>query len=262
VAGGCARQGEVNNLFDLTGRVALVTGARRGLGQAIAEALAGAGADIVGLGPHAMSETAQRVARWKRQFSEVRCDLATTSDFAAVSEQAVVKFGRIDILINNAGIIKRNDLLSMSEPEWDGVIALNLRGIFFLSQALARHMVERRCEGRIINIASILSFQGGVRVASYAASKHGIVGLTRAMANELAPHRITVNAIAPGYMETDNTEALRLDQQRSAQILDRIPIGRWGKPDDLATAAIFLASPGSAYVTGTVIPVDGGWLAR
>jgi len=252
----------VKSLFDLSGRVALVTGARRGLGQAIAEALAGAGADIVGLGPHDMSETAQRIARRQRKFSEIRCDLADAPEFNAVSKEAASKFGRIDILINNAGIIKRNDLLSMSEDEWDAVITLNLRSIFFLSQALARHMIERRCDGRIINIASVLSFQGGLRVASYAAAKHGIVGLTRAMANELAPHRITVNAIAPGYMETDNTEALRLDKQRSAQILDRIPMARWGKPDDLATAALFLAAPGSAYVTGATIPVDGGWLAR
>jgi 2-dehydro-3-deoxy-D-gluconate 5-dehydrogenase len=252
----------VKSLFDLTGRVALVTGARRGLGQAIAEALASAGADIVGLGPHEMSETAQRIARHKRKFSEILCDLADTPEFDAVSKQATSKFGQIDILINNAGIIKRNDLLSMSEVEWDAVITLNLRSIFFLSQALARHMIERHCDGRIINIASVLSFQGGLRVASYAAAKHGVVGLTRAMANELAPHRITVNAIAPGYMETDNTEALRLDKQRSAQILGRIPLARWGKPDDLATAALFLAAPGSAYVTGATIPVDGGWLAR
>lgn len=252
----------MKSLFDLTGRVALVTGARRGLGQAIAEALAGAGADIVGLGPHEMSETGRCITRKERRFSEIRCDLADTADFAAVSKEAISKFGRIDILINNAGIIRRNDLLSMSEDEWDAVITLNLRSIFFLSQALARHMIERRCDGRIINIASVLSFQGGLRVASYAAAKHGIVGVTRAMANELAPHRITVNAIAPGYMETDNTQALRLDTQRSAQILDRIPMARWGKPDDLATAALFLAAPGSAYVTGATIPVDGGWLAR
>lgn len=252
----------MNDPFDLTGRVALVTGARRGLGQAIAEALAGAGADIIGLGPHDMSQTAQRIAGQKRKFFEIRCDLAATADFPAISREAIAKLGRIDILINNAGIIRRNELLSMTQAEWDGVIALNLRSVFFLSQAIARQMIERRCDGRIINIASVLSFQGGVRVASYTASKHGVLGLTRAMANELAPHRITVNAIAPGYMETDNTEALRLDEQRSAQILDRIPMRRWGKPDDLAATAVFLAAPGSAYITGAVIPVDGGWLSR
>jgi 2-deoxy-D-gluconate 3-dehydrogenase len=257
-----ARQGAVTGLFDLTGRVALVTGARRGLGQAIAEALAGAGADIVGLGPHAMAETAGRVASQGRRFSELRCDLAHAADFAGLVADAVGRFGRIDILVNNAGIIRRNDVLTMTEAEWDDVLALNLRSVFFMSRAVSVHMVERHCEGRIINLASVLSFQGGVRVASYAASKHAIAGLTRAMANELAVHRITVNAIAPGYIETDNTAPLRSDKERSAQILARIPMGRWGDPRDLASASVFLASPSSGYVTGAVIPVDGGWLAR
>jgi 2-deoxy-D-gluconate 3-dehydrogenase len=250
------------NFFDLAGRVALVTGARRGLGQAMAEALASAGADIVGLGPHEMSSTAQRIAALGRKFSEIRCDLGYGVKLAAVADDAIGRFGRIDILINNAGIIRRSNALDMSEADWDDVVALNLRNVFFLSQFIARHMVSRGSRGRIINIASLLSFQGGVRVASYAASKHGVAGVTRAMANDLAPHGITVNAIAPGYMETDNTEALRLDEDRSREILARIPMGRWGKPGDLATAVLFLAAPASDYVTGTIIPVDGGWLAR
>jgi 2-deoxy-D-gluconate 3-dehydrogenase len=250
------------NYFDLAGRVALVTGARRGLGRAIAEALASAGADIVGLGPHEMSATAERIRALGRKFSELPCDLGHSSDLTAVAEAAIARFGHIDILVNNAGIIRRGDVLDMSAADWDEVIALNLRNVFFLSQLMARHMVSRRCPGRIINIASMLSFQGGVRVASYAASKHGLAGLTRAMANDLAPHGITVNAIAPGYMETDNTEALRSDDERSRQLLARIPLGRWGKPQDLATAVLFLAAPASSYVTGAIVPVDGGWLAR
>jgi 2-deoxy-D-gluconate 3-dehydrogenase len=250
------------NYFDLAGLVALVTGARRGLGQAIAEALASAGADIVGLGPHEMSATAERIRALGREFSELPCDLGHDTDLAAVADAAIARFGHIDILVNNAGIIRRSDVLDMSAADWDDVIALNLRNVFFLSQQMARHMVSRRCPGRIINIASMLSFQGGVRVASYTASKHGLAGLTRAMANDLAPHGITVNAIAPGYMETDNTEALRSDDERSRQILARIPLGRWGKPQDLATAVLFLAAPASSYVTGAIVPVDGGWLAR
>ncbi|MGH6875587.1 MAG: 2-dehydro-3-deoxy-D-gluconate 5-dehydrogenase KduD [Aestuariivirgaceae bacterium] len=249
-------------LFDLAGRVALVTGARRGLGQGLAEALASAGADIVGLGPHEMSSTGQRIAAHGRKFSELRCDLGQGVELAPVVDDAIGRFGRIDILINSAGMIRRSNALDLSETDWDDVVALNLRSVFFLSQLVARHMVSCRCRGRIINIASLLSFQGGIRVASYAASKHGIAGITRAMANDLAPHGITVNAIAPGYMETHNTEALRRDAERSREILARIPMGRWGKPGDLATAVLFLAAPASDYVTGAIIPVDGGWLAR
>jgi 2-dehydro-3-deoxy-D-gluconate 5-dehydrogenase len=245
-------------LFDLAGKVALVTGSRTGLGKAMAVALADAGADIIGLGSSAMPETRKRIEATGRNFKEIICDLSFGSNFDTIVAHA----GRIDILVNNAGIIRRADLLDMAEAEWDEVLTVNLRSAFILSQAVARQMVASACKGRIINIGSILSLQGGIRVAAYTVSKHGIAGLTQAMANELAPHGITVNAIAPGYMETDNTEALRADAQRSQQILARIPVGRWGVPDDLATAVLFLTSPASAYVTGAVIPVDGGWLAR
>jgi 2-deoxy-D-gluconate 3-dehydrogenase len=248
--------------FDLSGKTALVTGARSGLGQAMAEALAAAGADVVGLGSSAMPETEHRIKAVGRRFQALTVDLAGEPDFENVVERAASAFGSIDILINNAGIIRRSDFLRSSDADWDAVMAVNLRSSFGLSRAVANHMVAAGRPGRIINIASLLSFQGGIRVAAYTASKHAIAGLTRAIANELAPHGITVNAIAPGYMATANTEALRDDPVRSREILSRIPMGRWGVPQDLATAVLFLASPASGYVTGTVIPVDGGWLAR
>jgi 2-deoxy-D-gluconate 3-dehydrogenase len=249
-------------LFDLTGRRALVTGARTGLGRAVAEALAGAGADIIGLGSQPMPETAASIREIGVGFHEVVRDLADTSGLDALVGRIEEEAGAIDILVNNAGIIRRADLLDFSEEDWDAVMDINLKSLFFLSQAFARRWSVRQSQGRIVNIASLLAFQGGIRVPSYTASKHGVVGLTKLMANELAPRGITVNAIAPGYMETDNTFALRADPGRSRQILDRIPAGRWGQPDDIATAVLFLASPASSYVTGTVIPVDGGWLAR
>ena len=183
-------------------------------------------------------------------------------DAKGIVGSTVSELGGIDILVNNAGIIRRADLLDYSEQDWDDVIYVNLKSAFLLSQAVARHMVETKRAGRIINVASMLSFQGGIRVPAYTASKHGIAGLTKAMANELAPHGITVNAIAPGYMETDNTEALRNDPDRNAQISARIPMGRWGTPDDLATSILFLAAAGSSYITGITVPVDGGWLVR
>ncbi|MBW8725978.1 MAG: 2-dehydro-3-deoxy-D-gluconate 5-dehydrogenase KduD [Inquilinus limosus] len=250
------------SLFDLSGKTALVTGARTGLGQGIALALAEAGADIAGLGSRAMPDTAAAVAGAGRRFVEVVRDLEDSSGLDAVVADIVGQLGRIDILVNNAGIIRRADLLEFSEADWDAVMSVNLKSAFFLTQAVARHMVAQGIAGRIIHVASLLSFQGGIRVSSYTASKHGLAGLTRGMANELAPKGITVNAIAPGYMETDNTEALRADPVRTRQILDRIPAGRWGLPQDLATAALFFASPHSGYVTGTVLPVDGGWMAR
>ena len=250
------------SLFDLSGQVALVTGARTGLGRGIALALAEAGADIAGLGSRQMPETAAAIEGTGRRFVEVVRDLEDSSGLDAVVADIVARLGRIDILVNNAGIIRRADLLEFSEADWDAVMAVNLKSAFFLSQAVARHMVGQGIRGRIIHIASVLSFQGGIRVPSYTAAKHGIAGLTRALANELAPKGITVNAIAPGYMETDNTEALRADPVRTRQILDRIPAGRWGVPQDLATATLFLASPHSGYVTGALLPVDGGWLAR
>lgn len=249
-------------LFDLSGKVALVTGARVGLGQAMAVALAGAGADIAGLGSSAMPGTRASVEALGQRFEDVIFDLSAGSGFDEVVNETVARIGGIDILVNNAGIIRRSDFIAASGTDWDEVLTVNLRSVFLLSQAVTRHMVAGACKGRIVNIASLLSFQGGIRVAAYTASKHGIAGLTQAMSNELAPRGITVNAIAPGYMVTANTEALRADPERSRQILDRIPAGRWGVPEDLAAAVLFLASPASDYVTGTVIPVDGGWLAR
>ena len=255
-------EGSLINPFDLSGKVALVTGARTGLGQAMAVALAEAGADIVGLGSRPMAETKQKIAQLGRRFKELHCDLSADADFDTVAETARGKEGKIDILVNNAGTIHRADFLDVTKAEWDRVMNINLRSVFFLAQAVARHMISSSIAGRIINIASLLSFQGGIRIAAYTASKHGVAGLTRLLANELASYGITVNAIAPGYMETDNTAALRADPIRSQTILDRIPMGRWGKPADLTTAVLFLASPASSYVTGTIIPVDGGWLAR
>jgi 2-deoxy-D-gluconate 3-dehydrogenase len=250
------------SLFDLSGRVALVTGARRGIGRAIAEALAGAGADIIGLGPNPMPETEAVVAAAGRRFVSVIRDLGERHDYQAMVSDVVGDAGRIDILVNNAGIIRRADLLDTTEEDWDAVLAVNLRSVFLLSQAVARHMVEAGISGRIINIASVLAFQGGIRVPAYTAAKHAVAGMTRAMANELGPRGITVNAIAPGYIATDNTAALRADQARSRQLLERIPLGRFGRPDEIATAALFLAAPGSSYVTGSIVSVDGGWLSR
>jgi 2-deoxy-D-gluconate 3-dehydrogenase len=250
------------DLFDLSGKVALVTGARRGIGRAIAVAFAEAGADIVGLGPNPMPDTARDVADAGRRFAAISADLGEANDYAALAAEASAKFGRLDILVNNSGIIRRADVTEHSEADWDAVMAIDLKSIFLLSQAVARGMIAGGVAGRIVNIASLLSFQGGIRIVAYAAAKHGVAGVTRAMANELAPKGITVNAIAPGYVATDNNTALREDPVRYQAILDRIPVGRWAEPNDLRTAALFLASPASSYVTGTIIPVDGGWLSR
>jgi 2-deoxy-D-gluconate 3-dehydrogenase len=252
----------VAGLFDLSGKVALVTGARTGIGRALATTLAEAGADIVGLGSRPMPETRAAVEAQGVRFHEIVRDLEAGGDFAPMLRDLAEGFGAPDILVNNAGIIRRADLVDFTEADWDAVMAVNLKSLFFLSQATARHWIARGVAGRVVNIASLLSFQGGIRVPSYTASKHGVVGLTRLMANELAGKNITVNAIAPGYIETDNTEPLRADLVRSRQILERIPAGRWGAPEDLKTAVLFLAAPASGYVTGTVVPVDGGWLAR
>lgn len=248
-------------LFDLSGKAAIVTGANTGLGQAIAIALASAGADIVLVCRGEPSETAAAIAKHGRRSHWVKADLATTQPVPQIVRGALAAFGRLDILVNNAGTIRRADALEFSESDWDEVIDVNLKSAFFLSQAAARHMVEAG-GGKIINIASMLSFQGGIRVASYTASKSGIAGLTKLLANEWAAKGINVNAIAPGYFETNNTQALRDDPTRSRDILARIPAGRWGKPSDLAGAAIFLASDASNYVHGSIIAVDGGWLAR
>lgn len=248
--------------FDLTGKVALVTGANTGLGQGLAVALADAGADIVAAGRSAPSDTEKAVKALGRKFAFVAADFSKPAIAGDVAAKAESAFGPISILVNNAGTIKRNDALDFTESDWDEVMDVNLKSVFFLSQAVARTMVSSGEGGKIINIASMLSFQGGIRVASYTASKSGIGGLTKLLANEWAKHGINVNAIAPGYFATNNTDALRADEKRNAEILGRIPAGRWGQPSDLGGAAVFLASGASDYVHGTVLPVDGGWLAR
>jgi 2-dehydro-3-deoxy-D-gluconate 5-dehydrogenase len=250
------------NSFDLSGKTALVTGANTGIGQAIAIALARAGADIVVAGRTAPDETATAVKAEGRQFLAIDVDLSDTSHAEGVIRQALTRGMAVDILVNNAGIIRRAEALDFTEADWDAVMDLNLKSVFFLSQAAAREMLRSGRGGKIINIASMLSFQGGIRVASYTASKSAIAGLTRLLANEWAGKGINVNAIAPGYVATNNTTALRNDETRSREILARIPAGRWAKPEDIAGAAVFLASPAADYVHGAIIPVDGGWLAR
>ncbi|MDB5368338.1 MAG: kduD [Rhodospirillales bacterium] len=250
------------NPFSLDGRVALVTGANTGLGQGIAVALAAAGADIVAVGRSAPRETEAEVAGHGRRFLSIEADLGSIAPIDRVVAEAASRLGAIDILVNNAGIIRRADAIDVTEEDWDAVIDVNLKSVFFLSQAVARRAVAAQRGAKIINIASMLSFQGGVRVPAYAASKSAVAGLTRALANEWAGRSINVNAIAPGYFETNNTEALRQDATRSRDILARIPAGRWGSPGDLGGAAVFLASPAADYVHGVVLPVDGGWLAR
>jgi len=250
------------SLFDLTGKVAVVTGSNTGLGAGMAMALAAAGCDIVGVNRSDPAETASRVEAVGRRFVDVRADLSSLEPIDRIVDAAMDTFGRVDILVNNAGIIRRCDALEFSEADWDAVIDVNLKGVFFLSQAVARQFVQQGGRGKIINVASMLSFQGGIRVPSYTASKSGVLGLTRLLANEWAGCGINVNAIAPGYMETDNTAQLREDRQRSEEILARIPAGRWGVPDDLAGAVVFLASAASDYVHGHTLAVDGGWLAR
>jgi 2-deoxy-D-gluconate 3-dehydrogenase len=251
----------VANQFDLTGRRALVTGANAGIGQAIALALAEAGADIALVGRSSPDETMAAIAETGRKAASIPADLSSIEPVARIVAEAVSALGGIDILVNNAGIIRRNDLADFTEDDWDAVLSTNLKTLFFLSQAAAEHMVAQG-SGKIVNIASLLSFQGGIRVPSYAAAKSGVAGVTRAMANELAPRGIQVNAIAPGYIATNNTTALQADEARSRQILERIPAGRWGHPDDIGGTAVFLASGAADYITGQILAVDGGWLAR
>jgi 2-dehydro-3-deoxy-D-gluconate 5-dehydrogenase len=252
---------QVKSLFDLEGRVALVTGANTGIGQAIALALAGAGADIACAGRSGAKETIDAIRALGRRALDIEADLSSIRPVARVIEQTLDGLGGLEILVNNAGIIRRADSLQLSEADWDDVLDTNLKSAFFLAQAAGRHMIPKG-RGKIINIASMLSFQGGIRVASYTASKSAIAGITRLLANEWAPHGINVNAIAPGYIATRNTTALQSDAVRNRQILDRIPAGRWGAPEDLAGAAVFLASSASDYVHGHILAVDGGWLAR
>ncbi|MFH8134356.1 2-dehydro-3-deoxy-D-gluconate 5-dehydrogenase KduD [Pantoea osteomyelitidis] len=250
------------NAFNLEGKVALVTGCNTGLGQGMAIGLAQAGCDIIGVNRADPDETAQRVEALGRRFYAIQADLTDSAQAARIVEQAVVAAGQIDILVNNAGIIRREDALNFSEQDWDDVMNINSKTLFFLSQQVARQFIGQGNGGKIINIASMLSFQGGIRVPSYTASKSAVMGLTRLMANEWAKYGINVNAIAPGYMATNNTEQLRNDESRSEEILARIPAGRWGNPDDMMGPIVFLASSASDYVNGYTLAVDGGWLAR
>jgi 2-deoxy-D-gluconate 3-dehydrogenase len=249
------------NPFDLTGKVAIVTGANTGIGEGIAVALARAGADVALVGRTPAEETADKVAATGRKAALIPADLSTIAPVDSIVERTCDALGAIDILVNNAGIIRRADAIDFTEEDWDSVIDTNLKSVFFLCQAAARKMVKNG-GGKIINIASMLSFQGGIRVASYTASKSGVGGLTKLLANEWAGKGINVNAIAPGYIATNNTAALQADETRNRQVLERIPAGRWGKPGDLGGAAVFLASSASDYVQGHILAVDGGWLAR
>ncbi len=249
--------------FKLDGKVALVTGARQGLGQGMATALAEAGADIIGLDWTESDQTGEIVKGLGHRYYPILCDLrqASAADLKRLIAESVTGMQRLDILVNNAGIIRRAPALDFNETDWDDVLQINLRAVFFLSQAAGKIMAQQG-GGKIINIASMLSFQGGILVPSYTAAKSGVAGLTRALANEWAKHGIQVNAIAPGYMATDNTAPIRSDPERSRTILERIPAGRWGTPDDLKGAVVFLASAASSYMNGAIIPVDGGWLTR
>ncbi len=249
------------NPFDLSGRVAAVTGANTGIGQAIALALAAAGADVALIGRTPATDTAEQVRALGRRAEIVSADLSTIAPVEGVVAQVVDTLGGLDILVNNAGIIRRADSLDFTEEDWDAVIDTNLKSVFFLCQAAGRLMVAQG-RGKIVNIASMLTFQGGVRVPSYTASKSGIGGLTKLLANEWAAKGVNVNAIAPGYIATNNTAALQADETRNRQIVERIPAGRWGDVGDLGGAAVFLASAASDYVNGHVLAVDGGWLAR
>lgn len=251
----------MENAFNLSGKVALITGANTGIGQAIALALASAGADIACVGRSAADETVAKVTALGRNAINIKADLSTTAPIADVVAEAVAAFGHIDILVNNAGIIRRADSVDFTEADWDAVMDTNLKSLFFLCQAVGKLMIAQG-SGKIINIASMLSFQGGVRVPSYTASKSGVAGLTKLLANEWAAKGVNVNAIAPGYIATNNTAALQADETRNRQILDRIPAGRWGAADDLGGAAVFLASSAANYVHGHILAVDGGWLAR
>ncbi len=252
----------MQNPFGLTGRVALVTGANTGLGQAIALALARAGADIAAVGRSEPADTRAQVQALGRRCAWIEAALDELAPLAGVVDAVAAELGGVDILVNNAGTIRRNDALEFTEDDWDAVMGVNLKSAFFLSQAVARRWVADGRGGKIVNIASMLSFQGGIRVASYTASKSGLLGITRLLANEWAGRGINVNAIAPGYFATNNTQALRDDHERNRAILDRIPAGRWGEPSDLGGAAVFLCSAAADYVHGAVLPVDGGWLAR
>ena len=251
----------MGDMFDLSGRVAIVTGANTGIGQGIAVALARAGADVALVGRSPAEETADRIVALGRRAALIRADLSSIAPVNDVICSTLDELGGLHILVNNAGIIRRADAVDFSEEDWDAVVDTNLKSVFFLCQAAGRHMIAQG-SGKIINIASMLSFQGGVRVSSYTASKSGVAGLTKLLANEWAGKGVNVNAIAPGYIATNNTAALQADEARNRQILERIPAGRWGDPADLGGAAVFLASSAADYVQGHILAVDGGWLAR
>lgn len=250
------------SLFSLEGKTAIITGANTGLGQGMCIALAKAGANIAGVGRSDMSETEKLVREVGGRFLAVKADLLTTEPIGYILDAVKAGFGGFDILINNAGIIRREDAEDYSMSDWDDVMNTNLRTLFFLSQEFAKALINEKRGGKIINIASMLSYQGGIRVPAYTASKSAVMGLTKAMANEWAKYGINVNAIAPGYMVTNNTEKLRADPVRYNEILGRIPAGRWGEPSDMGGAAVFLSSAASDYVQGFTLAVDGGWLSR
>jgi 2-deoxy-D-gluconate 3-dehydrogenase len=248
--------------FNLSGKVAMVTGCSTGLGQGMSYGLAEAGADVVGIDYVDFPETQATIEGMGRRFLGIKADLSSLEPIEGIIQKTLKAFGKLDILVNNAGIIRRADAVDFTEKDWDDVMNLNIKTLFFLSQAAARQFIKQGTRGRIINVASMLSFQGGIRVPSYTASKSSVMGVTRLMANEWAKHNININAIAPGYMATDNTAPLRADPVRSKDILERIPAGRWGTPDDLKGVVVFLASEASNYVNGYTIAIDGGWLAR
>lgn len=250
------------DMFSLNGKTALVTGANTGLGQGICVAYASAGANVIGVARRSCQETADKISQVNGKFTQITADLSDMAVIPRIVEEADKAYGRVDILVNNAGMIKRCDSVDVTVQDWDSVINLNEKMVFFLSQSFAKKWIADGQGGKIINIASMLSYQGGIRVPSYTASKSAVMGLTRALANEWARHGINVNAIAPGYMATNNTANLRSDSERSEEILSRIPAGRWGTPEDITGAAIFLASEAAAYIHGFTLAVDGGWLAR
>lgn len=251
------------NIFNLEGKTALVTGCSAGLGQGMAIGLAKAGARIAGVDYMETTETEQIInGELGKPYLGIQADLSKIENLDTVVEKTLERYGRIDILVNNAGIIRREDAINFSEKDWDDVMNINIKTTFFLSQKVAKEYIKQRSGGKIVNIASMLSFQGGIRVPSYTASKSGVMGITRLLANEWAKHHINVNAIAPGYMATNNTAPLRADKKRSKEILDRIPAGRWGTPEDLQGTVVFLTSEASSYINGYTLAVDGGWLAR
>lgn len=252
----------MSNPFSLEGRRALVTGANTGIGEGIAISLAAAGAHVLAVGRSSMAETEDAIRSAGGKVDPIKADLGKTGTVGPMLDEAWSTFGPIDVLVNNAGIIRRAAAVDFTEQDWDDVLDVNLKSVFLLSQAFARQVFAAGRTGRIVNIASLMSFQGGIRIASYTAAKSGMAGLTRILANEWAAKGINVNAIAPGYIVTNNTEALRNDPERSVDILKRIPAGRWGNAADIGGTAVYLASDAAAYVHGAILPVDGGWLAR